>query len=107
MKTISSTLKRDKSFHRFYNAESESASGESNIISGLPSVTLFLHLLGLQIISPWKVGIHGFNPFPWPVDVNFRGLHISAFSDHLKIKFPNGKEKIVLDPTLCTIETSP
>jgi hypothetical protein len=107
MKAVSSTLKRGKSFHRFYNAEIEFASGESNIISGLPSITLFLHLLGLQIITPWKVGVHGFNPFPWPVDVNFKGLHITTFSDHIKIQFPNGKEKIILDSTPCTVETSP
>ena len=55
-------------------------------------------LLGMKIFSPHKVGIHGFNPFPWPVEINFRGLNISAFSDHINIKFPNGKEKYCDSP---------
>ena len=107
MNNISLNLKRNKSFHRFYHAEQDSVSGESNIISGLPPLSLFIHLLGLKIFSPRKIGIHGFNSFSNPVEINFKGLQITSFSDHIKIKFPDGNEKIILDPKPCIVETSP
>ena len=105
MKTISSNLRKEKSFRRFYHAVDQSASGEPNIISGLPSISLFIHLIGLKIYTPSKIGVHGFNPFPWPVEINYRGLQIISHSDQIKVRFPNGKEKLVLDQTPCIIET--
>ena len=107
MNSVSANLKKEKTFRRFYNAEKDTASAEANIISGLPSVSLFIHLLGLRLISSWKLEVHGFNPFPWPVEIKFRGLQIISLSDHIKIKFPNGKEKVILDPSPCIVEISP
>lgn len=107
MNAVSKRFKKEKSFSRFYHAEKDSSSGEPNIISGLPSISLFLQLLGMKIFSPWKIEFHGFNPFPWDVEIKYRGLQIKSFHDHIRIKFPNGKEKMIYDPTPCVIQSNP
>lgn len=104
---IAGNLNKNKSFSQFYHSELDSSSGETNIISGLPSISLFLHLLGIQIINQWKIKVHAFNPFPWPVEISYKGINITCQNDHLKIRFPNRKEEIIFDPSPCIIETSP
>jgi hypothetical protein len=106
MNSIATNLERDKSFHQFYDSEKFSSSGEANIISGLPTISLFLHLLGIKIFNPNKVMINNFNPFPDSVTVRFRGLTINSYSDHIRLEFPNGKSQTILDPTPCIVGTN-
>jgi hypothetical protein len=98
MNAIIKTLKRDGAFRRHYHAESGYGIGEKNALEGLAPIGFFLDTLGLRIISPIKVAIVGFNPFPWPVTVKYRGLTVLRQKDKTNIIFPGGQTVTVTDP---------
>jgi hypothetical protein len=98
MNAIIKTLKRDGAFRRHYHAESGYGIGEKNALEGLAPIGFFLDTLGVRIISPIKVAIVGFNPFPWPVTVKYRGLTVLRQKDKTNIIFPGGQTVTVTDP---------
>src|SRR3989304_3274044 len=59
-------LRADGAFRECYNADAPEGLGERNHVTGVPSLSTFLRVLGVRLISPRKVGIEGSNPFPWP-----------------------------------------
>jgi hypothetical protein len=64
---------------------------------------LFLDILGVRIISPWKVHLDGFNPFPQPVQLKYRGLKVGCQADKTVVTFPDGQSIIVTDPAPCVV----
>lgn len=92
-------LKRSRAFYRYYHAETGAGIGERNALSGLAPVGLFLETLGVKILSPSAVHIHGENPFPWPVTVKYKGLKVSRMVDRTEVSFSNGKMATLEDPT--------
>lgn len=98
MNAITSTLKREGSFRQYYHAETGRGFGETNALWGLAPIGLFLDTLGIRLISPWKVGLSGINPFPWPVTVKYRGLTILRSHKKTQVIFPDGQTISVEDP---------
>ncbi|HEY6073170.1 MAG TPA: hypothetical protein VIV15_07205, partial [Anaerolineales bacterium] len=76
--------------------------GERNSLSGFAPVGLFLGCLGVTLLAPDRVRLEGFNPFPWPVTLKYRGLTVQRGLDSTTVTFPNGAEAVVTstDPTL-------
>lgn len=103
MKGIQHAVKTGGAFSERYTALDGTGRGESNTLDGLPPLGLFFHVLGVRIISPWKVQLEGLNPFPWPVKLSFRGLTVDRRNDKTIITFPDGQALTVDDPSLCTI----
>ena len=66
--------------------------GEGGHVSGLFPVWLFLEVLGVRLLSPRKVRLDGANPFPWPVEVRWRGLRVRREADVTRVTFPDGQE---------------
>lgn len=98
MRAVIHNLKETHHFTAFYHARTGSGSGDRSALSGLAPVGLFLRTLGLVHLSPKKIVVEGFNPFPWPVTVQYRGTNIT-FSDHLtQIEFPGGQVVTIDDP---------
>lgn len=98
MRAVIQNLKRESAFRRYYNADSGQGVGERNALNGLAPLGLFLDVLGVRLISPRKVGLNGFNPFPWPVTVKYRGLTVFRQKDKTILIFPDGQTVTIDDP---------
>jgi hypothetical protein len=106
MAAIIHNLKQEGAFRRYYNADSGKGSGERNILSGLPPLGLFLETLGVRLISPHKVALAGYNPFPWPVTLKYRGLTIVRQREKSIVVFPDGQTVNIEDtqPRIVALE---
>jgi hypothetical protein len=98
MAAIVNTLKKERTFRRSFNAETGQPAGEFNSLSGLAPLGLFLETLGVRLISSKKVGLTGFNPFPWLVTVKYRGITILRQKDKTIVIFPDSQTVTVTDP---------
>ncbi len=99
MSAVTLNLKRSQAFYRTYHAETGAGIGERNALSGLAPVGLFLDTLGVDLLSPTRVRLHGENPFPWPVTVKYKGLTVIRHMSQTEVIFPNGQSVTVSDPT--------
>jgi hypothetical protein len=91
-------LKQDQAFFRVYDVDNGKGMGERNALTGLAPLGVFLETLGVRPISPFRVFVSGFNPFPWPVTVKYRGLTVLRRKDKTLITFPNGQTVTVKGP---------
>jgi hypothetical protein len=101
---IASNLKQYQAFRPRHHYETGDGSGDRNPLPGLPPLGLFLDTLGVRLISPWRVGIFGGNPYPWPVEVRYRGLSIHRERGRTTVTFPDGEMVEVDDPADCIVE---
>lgn len=92
------SLKREQVFRRSYHAITGEGIGEQNTLQGLAPLALFMQTLGVKILSPRKVVLAGFNPFPWPVTVKYRGLIVIRQKEHSRVIFPDGQTMLIEDP---------
>jgi hypothetical protein len=97
MAGIIANLKRSNTFYRFYNVDSGEGMGDRNALVGLAPTGLFLEALGVRIYTANRVYLAGFNPFPWPVTVKYRGLTILRRKDSTIITFPDGQTTTIED----------
>ncbi|MGW8251136.1 MAG: hypothetical protein ACWGO1_10880, partial [Anaerolineales bacterium] len=100
MSGIIQNLKNNGTLSRSFNASTAEGIGERNALGGLVPVGLFLDVLGVKPKSNNAVAITGFNPFPWPVTVKYRGTTILRQKDNTIVIFPDGQ-------TVETAETAP
>lgn len=91
MALFTKSLQENSGFRRHYNAITGQGDGERNPLDGLPPLGLFLDILGVRMISPWRVRIEGTNPFPWPITVKDRGLTVLRTYDRTEVTFPDGE----------------
>ncbi len=95
LRTLNGTariLQQEHTFRRAVHAGDGRGLGERGSAFGLPPVGLFLRIAGIELISPWEVHVLDHNPFPWPLEVTWRGLHIRHTDTDTTITFPNGKQ---------------
>jgi len=90
MSAIIRGLKDYDGFFPLYEEKTGQPVGQYNAISGLLPVRLFLKLAGIKILSPSKVALWGMNPFPWPIEIHWKGLSLWKEKEETKIIFPNG-----------------
>lgn len=98
MNAIILSLRKDHAFRRGYHAETGRGMGEYNALSGLAPLKFFLDVLGVRLISPKRVWLTGFNPFPWPVTVKYRGMTILRQADKTVVIFPDSQTVTITDP---------
>ncbi len=91
MEAIVANLKREGAFRKLYHAETGQGLGDRNALLGLPPLGLFMQTLGVRILSPWQVVVEHFNPFPWPVKIQYRGLTVECLPEETLILFPDGQ----------------
>jgi hypothetical protein len=103
MKAIVKTLKKDRSFRKYYQPESGVGTGDPNSLDGLAPLSLFLDSLGVGLLSPKSVSLRGINPFPWPITVKYRGLTILRSLEKTTVIFSNGETVTVSDPSPCIV----
>jgi len=98
MAAIVQSLTETHAFRRTYHADTGIGQGEATALSGLAPVGLFLEILGVRLLSAYKVGLAGINPFPWPVTVKYRGLTILRQKDKTIVMFPDNQTVTITDP---------
>lgn len=91
MQAMLHTLRTDHAFREAYNCDQLEGLGDRDYIWGVAPVALFMHVLGVRIISPRRVYLEGRNPFPWPVTVRHKGLVVVRQSDRTTVTFPSGR----------------
>jgi len=99
MEAIVRNLKQNSAFSRYYHVESGEGLGERNMLAGLAPLDLFLKALGVHLLSHNKVFLAGFNPFPWPVTVKYRGLTVLRRKDSTVVTFSDGQTTTITDPS--------
>jgi hypothetical protein len=92
MEASLNSLRTDKSFREFYNADEPEGLGERDHVCGVAPVGAFLYTLGVRLISPHKAWLRNRNPFPWPVIIRWRGMELECLKDRTKVRFPNGQQ---------------
>lgn len=90
MNGIVQGLKDYDGFYPLFDTKTAQPVGQYNAISGLVPMRLFLKIVGINLLSPTKVAVWGSNPFPWPIEINWRGLTLWKEGEHTRITFPNG-----------------
>jgi hypothetical protein len=103
METVVGSLKLNSQFAGQYHAETGKGLGEANSLAGLPPLGLFLDVLGIHIFSPQRVAISGFNPFPWPITVKYRGMTVTREADKTVVVFPDGQTSTITEPDPCYV----
>lgn len=87
------TLERDRGFRTVYHPDVPGGFGRRDSAYGLFPLRLFLDVLGVRLVSPWKLEIEGSNPYPWPVQVRWRGLQVERpVQGSTVVQFPDGHE---------------
>jgi hypothetical protein len=103
MQAAVTSLKKDQQFKKTYHAQTGNGMGEANALEGLAPVGLFLNTLGVHLFSHQRVGISGFNPFPRPITVKYRGMTITRESDRTVVTFPDGQTTTITEPDPCYV----
>jgi hypothetical protein len=98
MEGITSTLKRYTSFREFYDAGTGQPIGERNHLHGLAPLGLFLKLIGIQKLTQREVILTDFNPFPWPVTVQYLGTSVESRVSEAIVTFSTGESVRVSGP---------
>lgn len=98
------SLGKDHAFRECYNAEQPEGLGARAHVAGIAPLALFLEVLGVRLISARKVQVEGFNPFPWPVTVSWRGLQVRRDGDRTWVSFPDGQVSLVEGPQRVWVE---
>jgi hypothetical protein len=97
MQGITQSHLREGAYRYSYHSEKGTGIGERNALNGLAPVNLFLSSLGVQIITPQEIILCGFNPYPWPVTVKYRGTTILCQKDKTTVIFSDGQTTTVSD----------
>ncbi len=103
MDALARSLEKRGSLPQNHHCRTGEGEGERNTLESLPPIGLFLETLGVRIYSQWRVRLEGRNPFPWPVEIRFRGLHIRRGAARTEITFPDGQSTAVEDPAPCVV----
>jgi len=98
MNAILATTTQQQTFRQFYNAETGLPSGERNVLTGLPSPAFFLKICGIEKITQNEVILRNFNPFPWPVTVQYRENTLILRATETVVSFPTGQTVTVTGP---------
>lgn len=98
MNALIPSLKNDHAFHQFYHAETGQPSGERNSLDGLAPLGLFLQVLGIDKLTSREIILSGFNPFPWPITVQYRGVTVLRRPHDTLVTFPTGQSILLEGP---------
>jgi hypothetical protein len=104
MQPIVHSLREHHAFYEAYNPELLEGIGERHHLGGLAPLGWFLKLLGVQLISPTKVIVRGRNPFPWPVELRWRGIMVRREANRAEITFIDGSRAVVEGETPRLVE---
>lgn len=98
MDAITLSLKRHTSFRESYDADTGQPIGERNHLRGLAPIGFFLKLVGIQKLTQREVILTNFNPFPWPITVQYVGTSVESRASETIVTFSTGETVRVSGP---------
>mgnify|MGYP001609483653 CR=1 FL=1 len=66
-----------------------------------------IDMVSKSLISPTKIALRGHNPFPWPINLRWRGVTIRWEAEEAHVRFPDGGEIRVAGRQIQTVEQVP
>lgn len=91
MGAIVASLRKGKGFRQMYSPEQALGFGERDHLAGIAPLHLLMRIIGLRLITPYRLEVGGRNPFPWPVTVRWKGLEVRREDSETEVRFPNGE----------------
>jgi hypothetical protein len=91
METLVNTLDQAHGFRGVYHPDRAGGGDARDELLGAAPLGLFMDLLGVRLIAPWKVRLEGRSPFDDPVTLRWRGLTLTRSGDQTELTFPNGQ----------------
>lgn len=91
MNTLTANYEKSGCLYKIYDAVSGEGKGEKNNLEGLAPLGTFLKIVGVEIITPWRIRVQGTNPFSWPVTVKYQGTTILKNKAKTTVIFPDGQ----------------
>lgn len=91
MNAVVSSLKDQRTFRQYYHARTGQPLGERNALTGLAPIKLFLQTAGIESIRTDELILRGNNPFPWPINVKYRGIKVACGQQETAVEFPTGQ----------------
>lgn len=91
MHAIVRALRSDHALWQFYDPETGEGSGDRHAACGGAPLSLLLACVGVQLISPTKVGLRGRNVLDGPVTIGWRGLQVTRQGEVSRVVFPDGQ----------------
>ena len=104
MRACTHSLHQDRAFRESYHPDQPGGAGKLGHSSGVAPLSLFLYVLGVRLVSPTKIALRGHNPFPWPVKLSWRGVHVVWDDKEAVVRFPDGSEAEVTGPQVQLVE---
>jgi hypothetical protein len=101
------SLHEQRASREAYSADRPGGVGERGHGAGIAPVSLLLYVLGVRLITPTKITLRGHNPFPWPINLRWRGLAIRWDAEGAQVRFPDGGEIRVTGRQTQTVEQVP
>jgi hypothetical protein len=95
MNAVTNNLKREHNFRQLYQANTGTGMGERDHLWGLPPLDLFLKIIGIEKITPEEIIVRDFNPFPWPVTVQYQRMTIVREGEKTILTLP-GRQPLTL-----------
>jgi hypothetical protein len=89
------SLRRDHALRQSYHQETGEGLGRRNDVRGLPPLSLFLDVLGVDLLSPDRVLLQGNSPFKRSVMLRWRGLTIDRGQSETRVQFADGRSAVV------------
>ena len=96
MLAVAKNLKLFRRFLKQYDASDGYGTGDYNIINGIPSITLFLNLIGIERWTKTEVVINRKSVFEEPMILRYRGNIIKTNSTGHEFLSPGGKKIITI-----------
>jgi len=99
-----SALLSDHAFPEAYLPDSPGGLGKRHHLGGLPPLSLFLDILGVDLQKPNRVRLWGTSPFEGRVVIRWRGLTVERARRETRVEFADGKSTVVRDDQAVIVE---
>jgi len=89
------TLRSEHGFPEAYQPDLPGPLGKRHHLSGLPPLSLFLDILGVDFHTPYRVVLRGPSPFDGRVVIQWRGLTLERTPSETRVEFADGRAVVV------------
>lgn len=90
MTSVVKTLREEHRFYAKYDADREVVLRENVTAAGLTPFNLLLKVVGVEMITPWKVRVRPGHALGRPIRLKWRGLEVTCHPDATLVRFPDG-----------------
>ena len=86
-------LRQEHHLCEAYSSQNALPLGKSNCLTGLLPLQIFLELAGIKLLAPDRVQVAGEYPFPWRLNLRYRGVEVVREGKNTIVTLPDGSER--------------